>query len=109
MRTRTADPSRTWRALVDFGFWIYKSLFSPLLHVIAPSRCIYFPTCSEYAQVAIARFGAIRGGWLAARRIACCHPFAKGGVDLVPQRDFLAGAATRAADGSSRSSAEHLP
>ena len=63
---------------------VYKSVVSPVLHVISPSQCVYLPTCSEYAYVALHRFGAVRGGWLALRRLLRCHPFAKGGFDPVP-------------------------
>ncbi len=47
--------------------------------------CRFVPTCSEYARTAVERYGAIHGGWLAAKRIARCHPFAKGGYDPVPE------------------------
>ena len=43
------------------------------------SMCIYYPTCSQYAQ-----YGALKGGWMAFKRILRCNPFAKGGYDPVP-------------------------
>ncbi len=49
-----------------------------------PPRCRFAPTCSSYAHVALGRHGALRGGWLAVRRLARCHPFNPGGVDHVP-------------------------
>lgn len=58
----------------------YRAALSPFL---AP-RCRFLPTCSDYAVQAIERHGAWRGGWLALRRIARCHPFHPGGIDEVP-------------------------
>jgi putative membrane protein insertion efficiency factor len=66
-------------------FHIYKAIVSPILHAVSPSRCLYLPTCSEYAYVALRRFGIVRGGWMAVRRFARCHPFAQGGFDPVPE------------------------
>ena len=63
---------------------IYKSVLSPVLHAFSPGECLYLPSCSEYAYVALVRFGVFKGSWLAIRRLARCHPFAKGGLDPVP-------------------------
>ncbi|MDR1800558.1 MAG: membrane protein insertion efficiency factor YidD [Lachnospiraceae bacterium] len=48
------------------------------------SSCIYYPTCSQYALEAIEKYGALKGMFLATKRILRCHPFAKGGYDPVP-------------------------
>ena len=48
---------------------------------VSPSRppcCRFYPTCSRYAVIAIDRYGALKGSWLALRRICCCHPFYHG-------------------------------
>ena len=65
-------------------FWLYRHTLSPLLHGFGIGGCKFQPTCSEYAEVAIHRFGIVRGGAMALRRIARCHPFSKGGLDQVP-------------------------
>jgi hypothetical protein len=60
----------------------YQRFLSPLL----PPRCRFYPSCSEYAAVAVSRHGSIRGVALATRRILRCHPFHRGGYDPVPPR-----------------------
>lgn len=60
----------------------YQLVISPWT---APS-CRYYPSCSQYALVAIERHGVVRGSWLALRRLAHCHPWTPGGVDHVPPR-----------------------
>ncbi|MDD6134745.1 MAG: membrane protein insertion efficiency factor YidD [Selenomonadaceae bacterium] len=62
--------------LIEF----YRKFISPL----KPPSCRYIPTCSEYAMIAVERYGARRGVWLALKRILRCHPFHKGGYDPVP-------------------------
>ena len=59
----------------------YQVVLSPLL----PAACRYHPTCSYYAVEALEKHGALRGGWLAVKRIARCHPFRAGGFDPVPE------------------------
>ena len=57
-------------ALVKF----YRKYISPL----TPPTCRYVPTCSQYALEALEKYGALKGGWLAGKRICRCHPFHKG-------------------------------
>ena len=49
-------------------------------------RCRFQPTCSEYAVGAIRRFGPLRGGWMALKRVIRCHPWGASGYDPVPDR-----------------------
>ena len=58
---------------------IYKAIVSPFL----PPACRFEPTCSEYAKAAVEKYGVVRGGWMAAKRILRCQPFCEGGHDPV--------------------------
>jgi uncharacterized protein len=57
----------------------YQKGISPL----KKASCRFYPSCSQYALEAVERYGAIRGSWLAIRRIVRCHPFHPGGYDPV--------------------------
>ncbi|MDS4015154.1 MAG: membrane protein insertion efficiency factor YidD [Candidatus Accumulibacter sp.] len=59
---------------------LYRYAVSPLLG----PRCRFAPSCSEYAAEAVEKYGAGRGGYLAARRLLRCHPWNPGGFDPVP-------------------------
>lgn len=61
----------------------YQILISPLL----PSSCRFQPTCSQYGYEAIETHGALRGGWMAVKRVLRCNPFFSGGYDPVPPAD----------------------
>jgi putative membrane protein insertion efficiency factor len=66
----------------------YQFTLSPLLG----RQCRFLPTCSHYAMEALERHGALRGGWLAVRRVVRCHPFAAAGYDPVPSTGPAQGA-----------------
>lgn len=71
-----SPPAQIMRAAI----LLYRYCLSPVL----PLSCRYAPTCSGYALEAIARHGAVRGGWLGFRRICRCHPWGGSGHDPVP-------------------------
>jgi putative membrane protein insertion efficiency factor len=76
---------------IRIAYRLYRTILSPILHAFSPSQCLYLPTCSEYAYVALVRFGVLKGSWLALRRFARCHPFSAGGLDPVPLRNSDSG------------------
>ncbi|WP_224483716.1 membrane protein insertion efficiency factor YidD [Robertkochia aurantiaca] len=59
---------------------VYQVAISPL----TPAACRYSPTCSQYTVEALKKHGIIKGGWLAIKRIASCHPWGGSGYDPVP-------------------------
>lgn len=67
------------KRLIIFFIKIYqKATF------LKPPSCRFYPSCSSYSIEAIEKYGAIKGGWLAAKRISRCHPYNSGGYDPVP-------------------------
>ena len=71
---------RLARRAVLAGLHFYQLALSPLIG----GSCRFTPSCSQYATDAVSLHGVVRGGWLAARRLARCHPFGSWGVDPVP-------------------------
>lgn len=61
----------------------YRLVISPMI----ATNCRFHPTCSAYALEALKKHGALKGGWLAIRRIARCHPWGGSGVDNVPDKN----------------------
>ncbi|MDP4278129.1 MAG: membrane protein insertion efficiency factor YidD [Bacteroidota bacterium] len=77
-------PDRLLKKAVELIFVglirFYQLAISPMTH----ASCRYTPTCSQYAVEAIRKYGPIKGGWLAIKRIARCHPWGGHGYDPVP-------------------------
>jgi putative membrane protein insertion efficiency factor len=65
----------------------YRRWLSPAIHSLGGGGCRFVPSCSEYASVAIAVHGPLRGVWLAFCWLMRCHPFCRGGLDPVPPAD----------------------
>ena len=82
MKPLAGSQKITPRALL----WLYKRAVSPMLHALAgvTGACRFQPTCSEYAAIAIATHGPLRGGGLALWRVLRCQPLCRGGFDPVP-------------------------
>ena len=71
------------RKIISAIIGFYRYVISPILG----PRCRYTPTCSEYSQEAVMRFGVIKGGWLSIKRILSCHPWGNSGYDPVPEKN----------------------
>lgn len=67
-------------SLLILAIRFYQGAISPML----PAACRYQPTCSQYAVEALRKHGLAKGSWLAAKRIARCHPWGGSGYDPVP-------------------------
>ncbi|MDY6846044.1 MAG: membrane protein insertion efficiency factor YidD [Chloroflexota bacterium] len=60
---------------------LYQMIISPIL---PPDTCRFYPTCSHYGYRAIYKYGALKGGWMAIKRVLRCNPFNPGGFDPLP-------------------------
>jgi len=80
MKSLTRLIRRLFIGLLVMLVRIYQYTLGPIL----PNACRYAPTCSQYAIIAIKKYGPLKGGWLAAKRIASCHPWGGSGYDPVP-------------------------
>ena len=87
--TRAGKFSAAWsRRVAEASLAVYKSMVSPILHAIPGmgGACRFQPTCSEFAAIAVAEHGVVRGGAMALGRLLRCHPLHRGGFDPVPHK-----------------------
>jgi len=71
------------RNIVIAALRVYRTIISPLYGDV----CRYYPSCSAYGLTAVQEHGVIKGGWMTARRLVRCHPWAAGGIDDVPAHE----------------------
>ena len=72
------------KTIINWPFLMLIRFYQKFLRPALPPSCIYTPGCSTYTYQAIEKYGILKGGWLGAKRIARCHPWAQGGYDPVP-------------------------
>jgi len=66
-----------------FAIYLYRLLISPILVAVMGNNCRYYPSCSHYAEDALRRYGVLKGGTMAVKRLVRCHPWHEGGYDPV--------------------------
>lgn len=77
-------PSATATNLPRLLGWYLIRFYQRFIGPALPPSCRFYPSCSTYALEAVAKYGLLKGSYLAARRLLRCHPFHPGGVDPVP-------------------------
>ena len=85
-KSAEVSPPRALSPL-DYVFLGLIHLYRHSIGLVLPKGCRFEPSCSTYALEAVERHGALRGGWLSARRVLRCNPLSRGGFDPVPDRD----------------------
>ena len=79
------DLSLNW---VNLPRWVLLFLIRAYQKIVSPAlpadTCRFYPTCSHYGYQAVYKYGALKGGWMAVKRVARCNPFNPGGIDPVP-------------------------
>lgn len=82
---RLSEIPLTWRNLPRLPLLAIIRLYQLTISRALPAgTCRFYPTCSHYGYEAIAKYGLIKGGWLATKRVLRCQPFSPGGYDPVP-------------------------
>ena len=72
-----------WQNIINAPFILLVKTYKYALSPFLPNACRYTPTCSQYAEEAIRKYGPIKGIWLAAKRLSKCHPWGGSGYDPV--------------------------
>lgn len=75
---------KTLRYILSFPFILLIKLYQWVLSPVLGPKCRYTPSCSHYALEALKKYGPLKGGWLALKRISRCHPWGGHGYDPVP-------------------------
>ncbi|WP_306352820.1 membrane protein insertion efficiency factor YidD [Flavobacterium sp. '19STA2R22 D10 B1'] len=77
------------KKILIFPFILLIRFYQGAISPYTPAACRYTPTCSHYSAEALQKHGLFKGGWLAIKRIASCHPWGGSGYDPVPEKDII--------------------
>ena len=79
-----AKSRKVFKAALSFPFIMLVKFYQACISPFTPPSCRYTPTCSQYAAEALRKYGPLKGGWLALKRILSCNPWGGSGYDPVP-------------------------
>ena len=74
------------KSLIIYFFILFIRAYQRIISPLFGPKCRFTPTCSQYAIIALRRFGLVKGGWLTVKRVLKCHPLHEGGEDFVPPK-----------------------